>query len=674
MRIPKPFLPVRVESENLNHTVYVVDREYTFGPNGLLTSVKSQGHELLAGPMRIVAVEAGEPSVFHDDYDTNESESFIQRRNDREVVICGAMESERLLINTCQTISYDGNIDIDFKLLTSGYTAAQQLGLEEIIPKSYELNQLWLEVPMKKEACTLFHMYRNSAVKLSDGTVRPMSTMSSSGNIPEQDMAFPFKPIFWLGDEERGFGWFADNDRNWQPIDSDTALEVIHNGDEIVLRIRLLDSHPKAWSADFMQGEGYRPISFHFGFQATPVKPFPKQPYVHKAFHIDCGTKIKGSYADFFAADNHFDRLKEKGVDTLILHEKWNKCQNWFDLSEPTAQQLSFIVEECHKRGIKVLTYFGYEIATIAECFTKDRKEMAVTSVAGSLAGGWWRVPYQKDYVVCNNSGYARYFLDGIENLMDTFHIDGVYLDGTALPRYCQNVEHGCGWYDTEGKIHGSYPVTATRTLFRELYDIVSARDGHINVHCANLLNFTALPYIHQTWYGENLQAGFLKGTKEDVNLEYFRAEYIGRNMGVPVEFIKYARSTKWTFENALGTSILHGILPRPTDIEHPLDVISEVWKIFDNFPIEQSQWCPYWTNGATADHEKLRISYYKYTTLSGKAQLLAFVTNISCLEIEGAKIAFPENVSTALDLTRKCDAGFTLNFAPYDYKILFVE
>ena len=115
MKIPQPFLPVTVESENLHHTVRVVGREYTFGPDGMITSVKSEGHELLAAPMRLVCIEDGEASVFNRDYANNESESFIQRRSDSEAVICGAMQTDRFLINTCQKISYDGNIDIDFK-------------------------------------------------------------------------------------------------------------------------------------------------------------------------------------------------------------------------------------------------------------------------------------------------------------------------------------------------------------------------------------------------------------------------------------------------------------------------------------------------------------------------------------------------------------------------------
>jgi len=155
MKIPQPFLPVTVESENLHHTVRVVGREYTFGPDGMLTSVKSEGHELLAAPMRLVCIEDGEPAVFDRDYENNESESFIQRRSDSEAVICGAMQTDRFLINTCQKVGYDGNIDIDFKLLTRGYTVPQNLGLEPIIPQSYRLDRLWLEVPLKKLGYTL---------------------------------------------------------------------------------------------------------------------------------------------------------------------------------------------------------------------------------------------------------------------------------------------------------------------------------------------------------------------------------------------------------------------------------------------------------------------------------------------------------------------------------------
>lgn len=673
MKIPQPFLPVTVESENLHHTVRMVGREYTFGPDGMITSVKSEGHELLAAPMRLVCVEDGQPSVFDRDYAHNESESFIQRRSDSEVVICGAMQTDRFLINTCQKVGYDGNIDIDFKLLTRGYTVPQNLGLEPIIPQAYRLDRLWLEVPLKKEHCTLFHQSPVSEVKLADGTVLPKNSMSSSGAIPGSAV-FPFKTLFWLGNEERGLGWYAENDKNWQPEDPDKAIEIVVQEDQVILRIRLLDSHPKSWKGDLMKGTGFLPVEFFFGFQATPVKPFPKQPYIHNAFHIDCGIKIQGNYRDFLDTDNRFDLLKERGVTTLILHEKWNKSQNWFELSEYTESQLKYICDECHKRGIKVLPYFGYEMSSLSEIWSSQKNTLAHLGPTGRYQSGWWRVPFQRDYICCYASNYAEYFLKGIERIMDTCHIDGVYLDGTAKLKCCCNETHGCGWRDEEGNLHGSYPVRATRDMFRRLYDIVSSRGGEINIHCVSQMNFTVLPYVHQTWYGENLQAELLKGNSADVNLDYFRAEYIGRNMGVPVEFIVYAKEGVWTFENAMSTCILHGILPRPNDIGHPLEMMSKVWKIFDAFPVEKSQWCPYWNNGAETSHEKVKVSYYSYTTLRGEKQLLAFVSNISSQKAENVEINLREPVTKALDVTTGQEVGLRFDLNGYDYKILFVE
>ena len=104
MKIPQPFIPLRAETNGLNHTVHVIGRDYTIGADGMLTSVKSQGVELLAAPMRLVLTENGKPAAWNDNYPKNESESFIQRRSDEEIVICGAKQSNRFIINTCYKI------------------------------------------------------------------------------------------------------------------------------------------------------------------------------------------------------------------------------------------------------------------------------------------------------------------------------------------------------------------------------------------------------------------------------------------------------------------------------------------------------------------------------------------------------------------------------------------
>ena len=104
---------MRIETQGLCHTVNLSNKSYTFGADGMITSIKAEGHELLAEPMRIVMAEDGAESVFNNNYPENESESFIQKRCDEEAIICGCKQSDRFIINFCSTVRYDGNIDID---------------------------------------------------------------------------------------------------------------------------------------------------------------------------------------------------------------------------------------------------------------------------------------------------------------------------------------------------------------------------------------------------------------------------------------------------------------------------------------------------------------------------------------------------------------------------------
>lgn len=681
MKIPSPFIPLRAETKNLEHVVHVIGRDYTIGADGMLTSIKSEGQELLAGPVRMVLMEDGGPALWDENYPENESESFIQQRSDEQIVICGAKQSERFIVDTCSTIGYDGCIDMDVKLMTRGKTVAQCYGTAEIKPLEYKLDQLWLEIPLKAEAMTLYHMTPKSVIELEDGTSLPLNDMCSSGRIPDQSVQIPFKAFLWLGNEERGFGWFAENDRNWQPAKETCAMEIVRHGEELVLRVHLLDGHPVSWKADYSEGAvAYLPISFHFGFQVTPVKPFPKQPYIHNAFHLDCGIKIKGNYMDFLSAENRFDRLAQMGVTTLILHEKWNKAQNWFELSEYTGHQLRYIVDECHKRNIKVLPYFGYELSVMSPIWSEQCETFTGRDINGNIRGGWWRVPFQREYVTCYNSGYADLFVKGIADMMDMYQVDGVYLDGTAHAPYCCSVAHGCGWYDENGRLRGTYPIRAVRRLFQRLYEVVQSRGGQINVHMAGIVNFTAIPYIHQNWYGEILQLNLIKGSTADMNLDFFRAEYTGRNMGAPVEFIAYENRPIWCFEHAVAYSILHGILPRPNDIGYPLELMSCIWRILDAFPIEKSEWLPYWNNEVKTSHEKVRVSYYRYTGLDKRQQILAFAVNISADPVEQVTVTFQEAVSGATDMERKEEmerneeTGFSFGLEKYGYRILFVH
>ncbi len=670
----RPFIPLEVEKDGLMHRVRVLSGEMCFGADALPVSMRSEQTELLAGAVRVCGVEDGRPIVWDTRYPENESESFLQCRSAERAVLCGAMASPRFIVDTCVTAEYDGNIQIDLKVMPRGKTVAQVFGIAESERIRYQLDRLWLEIPIRKEMVSLFSMFPESTIRLKNGEKLPVTATSCSGEVPVEDVSLPFKALLWLGNEDRGLGFFAESAENWQPADPERTLEICHFGEETVLRVRLLDSHPKTWQEDPAEGsDAYAPLTFSFGLQMTPVKPFPRNPYPIHGLHLDCFVKIPGNYGEFLSRENRFDRLKRMGVDTLILHEKWNKSQNWFELSEFTRNQLSFIVSECHRRGIRVLTYFGYEISSLAPVFSKNQQMVRVQTEDGKQTGGWYRVPFQRDYVVCYNTQWQERFLKGIAEIMDTCHIDGIYLDGTSRPLCCANELHGCGYRDADGTLHGTYPIQPIRRMFQKLYQVVHSRGGIINVHAYGYQNFTALPYIDLSWYGENLQTDYVKGNFRDVPLPYFRAEYTGRNMGVPVEFIAYEHRPVWNFENAIAIALVHGILPRPNDIEGPLEQMAKIWQIMDRFPVEQSTFHPYWNNGAEASDDKVKISYYRYESLGGHSFLLVFCANTSKEDKTDVTIRLQEkgDFSQWKELSGRGDMHL---LKAYDYRIFWCE
>ena len=133
------------------------------------------------------------------------------------------------------------------------------------------------------------------------------------------------------------------------------------------------------------------------------------------------------------------------------------------------------------------------------------------------------------------------------------------------------------------------------------------------------------------------------------------------------------AQTEYLTFDDALTLALIHGILPRPNDIGHPLELMSGVWKIFDGFPIDKSTWHPYWENDASTDNEKVKVSYYRYQTLTGSPMLLAFVANLSGENVQQVTVRFPESVTRAVDAATQEEIGFTLDLGKFGSRILCV-
>lgn len=607
-KVMKPWTAVVSDCGENSAKVNVWGRKIESCEKSFLKSLSSQGTEILSSPARIVGREDGSEFVFSD-YQTflmeRESEAYAD-------LLCSA-ESEQFLVNVAMKIEFDGFIDTSITVVPKGRTVKQIFGFESLKPFTYTLDKLWLEFPISAEVAKYYQMFPRT---------EGLKPLEASDRIKEE-MHLPFKSQIFIASDDIGFMLSTEGQNNLTPFEKDNFIEIIPRGEEVILRIRLIDEEPLAWQdidkGDAKERMSLKPLTYHFGMLATPVKPVVQSLTAEKALHIDCFKKISGNYEDFLGSpfedtdEITFDRIKRLGVNTLYLHEKWNDLQNSPFLTTTTSKRLKYIIDECHKRDIKVIPYFGYEISTLSPYF---RELLPEVEVRNTRISRWYRQPSQRDSKVCQNSRWSEFFTDGIEKLIKRYGFDGLYLDGTAYLWACQNTSHGCGCYSPDGILHATYPVFGTRKTMKRLYEIVCENAGGvINCHAGSAFNMPALSFATSMWDGETLQRSFIDGEITKLPDDYFKCLYTGKNLGLLIYMLCYLNPPNWTFDMALAVSLPFGILPKVNDTGEPLEKIWEIWKIYDNFGINQARFIPFHSKeekGIEVSDENIKVSVYK--------------------------------------------------------------
>lgn len=650
------------------------NRKYTLDGSPFLSSIISGGEELLAAPMRLVGLENGNEIVVTD----VTSDTIYGYEEGKEIKACQYMRSSRFLYNISLSAEYDGMMDWSLTLATHGNWVAQTFGLAKQDTDPRDLGRLWLEIPLKKSAA-ISYQYSPQGPALFDGKRPDMPVeLYAAGAMPKESLALPFVHQLYVGNDKAGFALFFESDKNWQVDDPGHAIECIVGESEVVIRVHLLDSEPCMWknSKGSNNGINLMPISFRIGMQVTPIKPFPKDPYTEHNMHIDCFKKILEPYEEFlftpFGDTNEIaiDRIARMGVNTLYIHEKWNDMQNSPFLTRTAANRLKLIVDEAHKRGMKVMPYFGYEISTLSPLFNEKYEEV----IYGDMTWHWYRFPWQRAPQVCYNSSWQDIFVENVEKLMDEFGFDGLYLDSIITSRPCRNEKHGCGYRDADGNLHYTYPVFAIRNLMKRLCAAVEKRGGTICSHSYGTFPVATMAFSHVMWEGESLQALFMKGALQRVPEGYYRAVYTGRNLGIPVNMLCYSNPPSWTFDEAMSNALPYGIIPKPVDTGEPLEYMSKLWRILDSFDIASAEWRPYFDNDVEVSTEDVRISYY-----DSSDGMLVFAANVKRSPTQGVSIRLPISVSEITDaesgeLLALNSNGFSTDVEGFGHRIFRIK
>lgn len=606
-KVLSPWTPLAVK-EGKTVIVSCWGRTYEFGSEPFLSKIVTAKRSLLAAPIRLLARANGKEQKWRGEV------IKVLSQTSAKVCLKQRAISDNLIFTAEATVEYDGMVRFDWQLEPRG---------------EVKLDELTFEIPLRAEHANYLYYFPD---------YRTHWYHHKPGALPKNGFIMGFVPVLWLGDDERGLMWFCESDKNWFSAQPDQVTKVLPEGNQVTMRLRIVDKPMK------LSPEGNILLTYTFGLMATPVKPVTEDAWDYRIFHISQSTF--GVETRLRIPETTLDELAKAGVRTVAIHEHWTDIEAYTKTTY--GDDLRRLVQACHQRGIKVLLYFGFLMSDLAPEWSEWSDECLVEPRYGYDPYNYPPQPKQRALVVCYRSVWQDFLVDGIAKVMDDFDVDGVYLDGTADPWPCRNTKHGCGyerndpsaplmwfnaklrdpnekWYvSADGKVAATFPIFPVRETMKRIYTVVKTRkpDGQVNVHQSGYMT-PALAYATSYWDGEHLSRPKEMTAQERLPLDMFRTEFMGRQWGVPAEFLHYALGD---YEQGWAIALLHDVPVRPASLSQ-LELAAKVWKVMDEFGRKKAKWLPYWRNAGyvNASPEGSYVSLYQH---SGRG-VMAVVVNL---------------------------------------------
>ncbi|MHB9036617.1 MAG: glycoside hydrolase domain-containing protein [Armatimonadota bacterium] len=604
--VPKPWTPLNVISSN-PLKVGCWGREYTFSTSGF-ASVQSQGTELLASPMIWNVSVAGRQLKWRQEPTKIRSKA----QGAIEFTSSQLADGLRLTCNGC--IEFDGFVKFDFRLENTGAPVS--------------LDSLTVDIPQDSKFATLKCYFPKVPVWYGGIGVEGIN----AGSISSKDWNSVWLPYVWIGDEDKGLQWLCESDEGWKPADDKRALEILPRNNTTTLRLNIIG---KPTILD-------KPRNYTFGFEASPVKPMPTNKYAWHYTHLGgCSDILKNA-----------DRMKDLGVrtvDTLTWTEAWARPKVSIQENIPLLQST---VKAAHDRDMKMMVYFAFLLSDATPEYATLIKECGIVDKNAYKCPGFMN---DTSYAACQNSVYADFMAAGIDETLRKFDLDGIYSDSMTCIGDCSNRLHGCGYVGEDGVVRPTIEIFGLRDAIKRIYRVLELREketgremmfvGHTS---ANIM-LPALGFCSVYLDTEHLT---VQPRPCRIPLDTFRAEFMGRNFGIPSETLSYYfcnGGKGLTDQEMIAISLLH-------DTETPWAIkdanntwvfpMAPIWKVWDSFGMENTQFMPYWKAWGWQAPDGVKVSAY---SKPNGDEMLVVAANLSEQKIHG-NLGLNKSIESAID------------------------
>jgi glycosyl hydrolase family 123 len=289
---------------------------------------------------------------------------------------------------------------------------------------------------------------------------------------------------------------------------------------------------------------------------------------------------------------------KEAGAEAVMFFEHWCTAQNGGKSRyEPILKNM---VEDAHAADLKIIFYFGFEIADVPE--HKDMIEEC--KALAEQSPNFYSPAKQNTYWVSYGGPYQEYLLYNMNRLKKELKIDGVYLDGALGLRKADNPAFGAGYTDKNGDRVTTVPIKRIRKFAQRIHNLFIPDGGIVFAHIG--MSPPTVGYISCAYLGEHV--GFLnipwKSVDDLIPPEVAINLYAGKNTGIPLKLCIqnmwphlrgvrkrwYKKTSAWADINRICINVL---------LENPIckDGKRELTKLnkFKKFGVNKAKWHPWW-------------------------------------------------------------------------------
>ena len=482
--VPPPWVPLEVKGNSVKSMVQYYKWENSLFPASMIVN----GKELLA---RSAVLTVNGKAV------ENAKIKCVKKAADK-VVFEAAGSVENLNIKCLISVEFDGMMWV--KLSVAG--------------KNVPVKSMTLDIPLKPQYGEQVH---SNEIDKHVGSPRFGYTGLVRNNFWSKNLLD--RPAFWVGNDDGGICWFAENLVNWSVRNVNYSAQLKVNKQEALIQLNIID-HP-------VKINGERQIQF--GMQMTPVKTHDAAPRTKRLTH-DWAWSGVTKYYNMFDTDPEFFNEQsfafyQKRAATITDSDNryflylgsngagpFNPYWAWYGPEWTSRKIGDYIIE--------------YELRNIA-----DRNSRVWT------------------YACLNSRDFCDYMVWSLKNVITAKNIRNLYYDLVG-PRMCANTEHGCGWKDENGTTHPTYNVLGAREFHKRMY-IFMKKHAPESYHFYHVTGNPAMPAVNsfctavvegESWY--NNQVPEKESYFGIVEPREFRVAYSGQKWGYHTIFIpQLARS-----------------------------------------------------------------------------------------------------------------------------------